>query len=140
MKTGAVNVFVLDAWALLAYLNNEPAAQQVRQVLRQARRRQVLALLSLINLGECLYVIERTRGAQDAAETANRLDQLALRQVPADRSLVFEAAHFKARYSISYADAFAAALAKQYQAHLMTGDPEFQSLAKEVRIHWLPGR
>jgi ribonuclease VapC len=54
--------------------------------------------------------------------------------------LVFEAAHLKARYPISYADAFAAALAKRNGAHLMTGDPEFKAVEPEVAIHWLTAR
>lgn len=134
------DVIVLDAWAVLAYLNNEPAAQAVRQVLRRARKKEVLALFSIINYGECLYVIEREKGFQQARYAAGMIDQLALVVVPADRALVFEAAHMKARYPISYADAFSAALAKQNHARLMTGDPEFKAVEPEVAIHWLPAR
>ena len=131
-------MLVLDSWAVLAYLNGEPAAQQVRQVLRKARKRKLRVLLSIINYGEFLYVIERTHGAQKASDTANRIDQLAVQVIPADRALVFEAAHLKARYPISYADAFAVALAQRHRARLMTGDPEFQAIQGEVAIHWLP--
>ena len=68
------------------------------------------------------------------------MDELVVEVVPVDRPLVFAAAHLKARYPISYADAFAAALAKQNQARLMTGDPEFKAVEPEVAIHWLPAR
>jgi predicted nucleic acid-binding protein len=47
------------------------------------------------------------------------------------------AADFKARFKISLADAFAAALAKEKKAQLVTGDLEFKSLEKEIRISWL---
>ena len=57
-----------------------------------------------------------------------------MRIVPADRPLVFEAAHIKARYSISYAEAFSAALAKRYGGQVMTGDPEFAAIESEVPI------
>jgi len=42
----------------------------------------------------------------------------------------------------SLADAFAAALAKTYNARLVTGYPEFESLDenKEVSIRWLPAK
>jgi len=63
---------------------------------------------------------------------------LALRVMPADRLLVFEAAHVKARYPVSYADAFSVALAKQNHGRVMTGDPEFKAVESEVRVHWLP--
>ena len=31
----------------------------------------------------------------------------------------------------------AAALAKEKKAELVTGDPEFKALEKEIKIHWL---
>jgi len=133
-------VIVFDSWAMLAYLNLEPAAQEVRQALRRARRGQISILLSIINFGECLYVIERRQGLQKALSDANIIDHLALEVVPVDRPLVFAAARLKARYPISYADAFAAAVAKQYRAPVMTGDPEFKALEPEIAIHWLPAR
>jgi uncharacterized protein len=46
-------------------------------------------------------------------------------------------ADFKARFKLSLADAFAAALAKEKKAELVTGDPEFKSLDQEIKIHWL---
>jgi uncharacterized protein with PIN domain len=48
---------VLDSWAMMAYLEGEPAAQEVRQILRRARRKELSAFFSLINYGECLYII-----------------------------------------------------------------------------------
>lgn len=134
------NVVVLDTWAVLAYLSGEPAAQHVRQVLRQAGRRQAVVLFSLINYGECLYIIEREQGVQPALRAIGIIDQLAVRVVPVDRSLVFEAARMKARYPISYADAFGVALAKRHRGRVMTGDPEFKAVESEVAVHWLPAR
>lgn len=133
-------MFVLDTWALLAYLDGEPAAQQVRQVLRSARRKHAVVLLSIIAYGECLYVIEREHGFHHAQRAVGIVDQLALRVMPADRRLVFEAAHMKARYPISCADAFSVALAKSNGGGVMTGDPEFRSVESEVAVHWLPDR
>lgn len=131
---------VLDTWALLAYLDGEPAARHVRQVLRSARRKQAVVLLSLIAYGEGLYVIEREQGFHQAQRAVGIIDQLALRVMPADRLLVFEAAHVKARYPVSYADAFSVALARQNHGRVMTGDPEFKVVESEVRVHWLPDR
>ena len=133
-------MIVLDTWAMLAYLDAEPAAQEVRQILRRARRKEILVLFSLINYGECLYIIEREQDIRQAQRAVGIIDQLALRVVPADRSLVFEAAHIKACYPISYADAFSAALARRSRGRVMTGDPEFKALEPEVAIHWLPDR
>ena len=140
MKKSGSKVIVLDTWAMVAYLNSEPAAQEVRQALWRAMRSEILVLFSLLNYGECMYVVERKKGLEEAQQAANVIDQLPVRVIPADRPLVFAAAHLKARYPISYADAFAAALAKRNYARLMTGDPEFQAVELEVAIHWLPAR
>lgn len=138
MSKSGSTVTVLDSWAMLAYLDGEPAARDVRQILRKARRKDGLVLFSLINYGECLYVVEREQGLQRTQRAVGIIDQLALRVVPADRPLVFEAAHLKARYPISYADAFSVALAKRTRGRVMTGDPEFKAVEPEVAIHWLP--
>ena len=140
MKKSGRKAIVLDTWAIMAYLNFEPAAQEVRQALRRAMRGEILVLFSLLNYGECMYVVERKKGPEEVQQAASVIDQLPVRVIPADRSLVFEAAHLKARYPISYADAFAAALAKQYRARVMTGDPEFKAVEPEVAIHWLRAR
>jgi predicted nucleic acid-binding protein len=50
------------------------------------------------------------------------------------RELSDLAADFKSRFSISLADAFAAALAKALNAELVTGDPEFNALQGEIKI------
>jgi ribonuclease VapC len=122
---------------MLAFLGGEPAGREVRQLLRQARQGRVLALFSIINFGEALYIVEREQGRQAAERAVGIVDQLALRIVPADRSLVFDAAHVKARYSISYADAFSVAVAKRFGGYVLTGDPEFEVVASEVTVRWL---
>ena len=137
MSKAGSKVIVLDTWAMLAYLDGEPAATQVRQMLRRARKKQVSVLFSLINYGECLYIVQREQGLQKAQRAAGIIDQLALRVAPADRPLVFEAAHIKARYAVSYADAFSIALAKRNGAPVATGDPEFKLVETEVAVHWL---
>jgi hypothetical protein len=55
----------------------------------------------------------------------------------ADRRLADVAAGFKARFKISLAEAFAAVLPKERKAELVTGDPEFRALEKEIKIRWL---
>jgi ribonuclease VapC len=50
---------------------------------------------------------------------------------------VRQAAVFKATKKLSYADCFAAALAKLRRAEFVTGDPEFKTLEGELKIAWL---
>ena len=129
---------MLDSFAVIAYLNNEAAAPFIRDLLKQARRKTAQLWLSIINYGESLYIIERERGLFAAHRTISLIDQLPIAIADANRSSTFIAAHFKARYSIAYADAFSASLAKTKDAQLLTGDPEFKALEAEISIHWLP--
>jgi ribonuclease VapC len=93
--------------------------------------------MTVVNVGEVLYVIERRRGPNAARAAIALLDSLAIRVVDAGRELTFDAAHIKANHALSYADAFAVALAQRLQAALVTGDPEYRSVESLVRVEWL---
>jgi ribonuclease VapC len=57
--------------------------------------------------------------------------------VTADLELTKQAAVFKANKKMSYADCFAAALAKHRSVELVTGDDEFKQVERELKILWL---
>jgi predicted nucleic acid-binding protein len=132
--------YVLDSFALLAYFGNEPGAEIVEQLLRQAQSQTVTLHLSLMNLGEVYYITQRERGRDAAVAALALIDQLPILQQVVDRPRVLAASNLKANHAISYADAFAAALAQQLQGTVVTGDPEFQKVAALVEILWLPQR
>lgn len=71
-------------------------------------------------------------------EAARILETLPIEFHAATRALEDRAAIFKAAHRLSLADAFAATLAKEKKAELVTGDPEFKKLEKDVKVHWLP--
>ena len=87
-----------------------------------------------MNLGEVYYITQRERGRDIAVTTLALIDQLPVHQQAIDRPRVLAAATLKANYAISYADAFAAALAQQLHGPVVTGDPEFQKVAAMVEI------
>ncbi len=130
-------VYVLDSFAILAYLNDEPGQKRVREVLTQAQAARARLLLCTINLGEVLYITERQRGLVMAQRVQALLESLPLTLVDAGRGLVLEAAHIKASHSISYADAFVVALSRWENAVILTGDPEFESVKELAVIEWL---
>jgi ribonuclease VapC len=132
------DVYVLDSFALLAYLQTEPGGPRVKAVLAQAEKKQAEVYLSIINYGEAVYITEREQGLPAAHKLIAAVDQLPVTIVEADRRLAFAAAHLKAYYPISYADTFVVALAQQKQAVLLTGDPEFRKVEHLVTIEWLP--
>jgi ribonuclease VapC len=94
-------------------------------------------LITWVNTGEVLYVVRRRRGADAADLVLAALDQLPLETVNAGRALTLEAARLKSRFSIAYADAFCAALAKLTGLPAVTGDPEFRALEREIDLVWL---
>ncbi len=130
---------VLDSFALLAFFGDEPGGTQVRELLTSAAAGECDLLMSMVNLGEVMYIVERHRGLAQAQKTLARIDELPIEIVDTDRGSALAAAHIKAHCSLSYADCFAAALAQSRGAALVTGDPEFREAAigKELPILWL---
>ncbi len=134
----SAEAYILDSFALMDYLENEVSGEQVTRILRKATAGEIHAYFSLINYGECLYIIEREQGLTKAQEMIAVVDQLPIEVVPVDRLRIFAAAHIKAHYSLSYADAFVVALAQEFNATVITGDPEFRQVENSVSILWLP--
>ena len=128
---------VLDSHALLALLRDEPGGETVAQILERAGARDQPVHMTEVNYAEVQYTIRRKDGDAAWATIAGELKAAPIEFHPADRRLADTAADFKARFKISLADAFAAALASEKKAELVTGDPEFKALAKEISIRWL---
>ncbi len=128
---------VLDSWAIVAYLQNEPAAEDVEALMAQTLDAGGSLWITAVNLGEVWYQVARRHSDRQADRTAEEIRRQGLKVRDADWDLTREAARLKAHYRLSYADCFAAALARQLGAELVTGDPEFRRLEQEVRIRWL---
>jgi predicted nucleic acid-binding protein len=127
----------LDSYALLAFLRGEDGNGEVRQLLEMAGDRDQPLHMTEANYAEVKYIILRKEGRERWASIAADLVALPLEFHPIARVLADVAADFKARYRISLADAFAAALAKEKKAELVTGDPEFKPLEGEIRLKWI---
>jgi len=130
-------VYLLDSFAFLAYLNNEPGRPRVEAILDQAQKQQCIILMCIINLGEVLYSVERRRGFAAAQKTLMLSQNLPIKILEVTNDLVLEAAHIKASHPLSYADAFAVAIAINHKAIILTGDPEFESVETLVNVEWL---
>jgi ribonuclease VapC len=130
-------VKVLDSFALIAYFRDEPGAEMMEGLLVSAGKKDNPLLMSDVNYAEVKYSIMKKDGAEAWAEAAKVLPGLPIDFHPTTRALADFAADFKTRFKLSLADAFAAALAKERKAELITGDPEFKPLEREIKIHWL---
>ncbi len=129
--------FVLDSFALLAYLQDESAAARLEKLLENAGKEKCHLFLSIINLGEILYITERKGGVAKAQDALALIRQLPIKIVAADEQIVFVAAHIKANHSVSYADSFAIAIGIQENATVITSDPEFHAVENIVQVEWL---
>ena len=128
---------VLDSFALIAYFRDEPGAESLESLLVTAGRKDSPLHMSDVNYAELKYSILKKDGVDAWEEAAKVLHGLPIEFHPTNRALSDAAAELKARFKISLADAFAAALAKERKAELVTGDPEFKALEKEINITWL---
>jgi len=132
-----MTTIVLDAHALMAYLEGEPGADRVSALLTDAAAGKIRLLMTVVNIGEVYYIVLRERGEDALARVKAALAMLPIDMVDVDLPLVAAAAAFKARRHMSYADCFAAALAQTHGADIVTGDPEFHSVEDEITVRWL---
>ena len=128
-------VYILDSFALLAYLQGEAGMARVQQSLEESQKNRSRVAMCIINLGEVLYITEREQGLVKALSA---IQQLPIEILPADDQTVFAAAHIKANHVLSYADAFAVACAKRLNGTVFTGDKEFAAVESLISIEWLP--
>jgi PIN domain nuclease of toxin-antitoxin system len=113
---------VLDSWAVLALLDDEPAAPRVDAVVEAGD-----SCISWINFGEVIYETIRRRGEERARVALDAVRARIDAELP-DEAMVLAAARLKARGGLSYADAFCIATARRHRAPLYTGDPEIIKL------------
>jgi predicted nucleic acid-binding protein len=127
----------LDSWAVIAYLEDEPSAEQVEELIATAHEEQIPIYMSVVNVGEVWYTLAREVSEVEANLGIKMLRDLRIQFENVDWELTQEAARFKSQNKMSYADAFAAVLAKVKKADLVTGDNEFKPLEGQIKISWL---
>ena len=123
---------VFDSYALIAFFRQEPGYELVRELLVKIAADEAEGYITTINIGEVYYMICRKSNQKNAEIALDALLKFPLQIIEADLKLSLEAARLKAKYTLSYADAFAAALTIQKKATLITGDDEFESLKNEA--------
>jgi ribonuclease VapC len=129
--------YLLDSYAVLAWIQDENGAQFVEDLLYRARENKDEVVLNIINLGEIYYRCARVMDIQSSQHLLDSMRLLPVRIMPCPNDLVLEAAEIKAQYPLAYADAFALASAVREKACIVTGDPEFKEVEHLAEIHWL---
>src|SRR3989304_7827800 len=126
--------YVLDTWAVIAYLEDEPSAPQIADLIASAHEDSIPVFMTVVNVGEVWYIIAREVSEEEANNSIKELHDLRIQFEDVDWTLTQEAARFKSQNKMSYADCYAAALAKIRKAELVTGDGEFKAVEKAVSI------
>jgi len=130
-------VKVLDTHALLVFFEREPGFEEVKSLFARALEEGNDLLMTSVNFGEVYYIVLRECGKEKAEAIEKITQTLPIEIVDVDVQLAKEAAKLKAAKKISYADCFAAALAKLHKGEVVTGDKEFKALEDQVKIAWI---
>ncbi len=129
--------YVFDSYAMFAYLEGEDGAEKVAKILKDALNGRAEIFMSVINWGEIFYIILREQGEGTAELYLKTIERYPIKIVEVAKDLTLQAAKIKAFNKMSYADAFAVALSINKRAKLVTGDKEFQSVERKVKIVWI---
>lgn len=128
---------VLDAYAVIAFVGEEPTAEKVEHLLRSGE-----AAIAAVNLAEALDVLERRdRVPEDALRAL--LEPLPLAVLPVDETLAWRAARLRARHyhrrrrRVSVADCVLVAAAGPGDA-IATGDRSVIEMAVEEGVETVP--
>jgi predicted nucleic acid-binding protein len=129
--------FIFDNHALLKLFQKEKGYEKVIHLLEEILKGGTKKYLNAINLGEIIYSTKREFGDQKKVEVLANIERLNFTILPVPNTLIFQAAEYKAQYGISYADCFVLSSAIEYEATIVTGDPEFKKVEHLVDIVWV---
>lgn len=132
-----MKTYVLDASALFAFLQKKPGAYKVNELLKEAMHGRAEILMSAVNYGEVYGKVLREHGPEQALTAVHAIGPLPIEVLDATPQRAFKAADVKAKYKLYYADSFAAALAIEHKAALVTSDSDFRKLGHGFPIVWL---
>lgn len=132
-----MKTYVLDASALIALLQKTPGAYKVNELLKEALQERAKVLMSAVNYGEVYGKILREYGPEQALTAVQALSPLPIEVLDATPQRARRAADVKAKHKLYYADGFAAALAIEYKATLVTSDSDFRKLGHSFPVVWL---
>jgi predicted nucleic acid-binding protein len=132
-----VKTYVLDASALFIFLQRKASAPKVSELFKEALRGRAEILMSAVNCGEVYGVILKEHGPERAAAAMSAIYPLPLQLIDATPQNALRAADIKFRHKLYYVDSFAASLAVDRKATLVTSDSDFRGLGNTVSILWL---
>jgi predicted nucleic acid-binding protein len=131
-----VKRFVFDASALIVFLEDLPGAAKVENLLAMAIEGKSELLISTVNWGEVYHLTWRAHGEVAARKAIVGIRLLPIQVTDATSELTNLAVALRARNKIPYTGCFAAALAQQNRAVLVTADRHFVAVENDMKIIW----
>ncbi|MDR1175297.1 MAG: type II toxin-antitoxin system VapC family toxin [Treponema sp.] len=133
---------VLDACALLTFLNDEEGVEIMAEIFQKAEDGQIAVYMSIINLLEVYYDRLRTSKNDRIDEFLEFIRVAPITVINSISDFVYhEAARLKAFNAISLADAIGVATAKEISAQFVTSDHSELEIVEQqepVSFLWLP--
>jgi len=118
-----LNLFILDACALLAVLAMEKGAENIRNLFQKTVDRQALLMMNKFNFLEVYYKIYRAYGKTEADDLLKTMEQMPIIINDTLTNEVFkEAGRLKSKYKLSLADSIAIAESIINKGSLVTAD------------------
>ena len=131
--------FVLDASAILRFLDGEAGVIRVKEIFRSALRDECKVVVSAVNWGEVIGKLHLRHSPEIASNRSSRLLRKRLEIIPATAERAVRAAILKVTHKIPYADAFGVELAGDSTNHiLITADFDVLPAANTISIEFLP--
>ena len=130
-------VKILDASALMVYLEKEAGYEKIKDLLVKAAESEKNLLMTTVNLGEVYYVLTRDHGHEEADKILHLITTFPIEFVSVDLTITKQAALFKAAKKLPFADCFAAALAKLRKGELITTDKDFKVVEGDIKVSWV---
>lgn len=139
MTTPESKIKIIDSWAMIAWVGDEPGSSAMQDFLEQADSGRLELFMSVLNVGETFYILAKRRSLAVAEQFLSLLLSLPVIVHVPDREGVMAAARVKASYAIAYGDSFAIALAQAEGGSVITGDDEIRRCAL-VPVEWISDR
>ena len=123
----------------MEWINKSRAGGLVDALFTDAEAGRVRLWMSAINVGEVYYFLRKhvDHALADFWREISPAAPVTI-DVPTLED-IWQAAQIKGDHPVSYADAFAAALARKHRCPVVTGDPEFRSI-RGLSIDWIGPR
>ena len=128
------NKVVLDTSAWMALIEDEAGADTVDGILRKAESGQAAVLSSFVSYMEVYYITLQEKGEAEANARIALMEAIPVLRVESSRTLGLAAGRLKARWKMSLADAWIAALALETDSTLIHKDPEFDGIPEIKKV------